>query len=153
MSDQAEIHPERLIGAWRLVEWRTQQVTGTIGHPFGPDAIGLIIYTQDGHMSGHLMHAHRPAFSRPRTQAVEFDAGDPTELAAAFNSYLAYGGGWTLEEDGLVRHHVVVASIPGWAGTTLIRRVHFAGEQLVLTTLPRTVDGVEQQGILRWERA
>lgn len=153
MSDRTGIRPEELIGTWRLVEWCTQQENGTIGHPFGHDAIGLIVYTHDGHMSGQIMHAHRPAFSRPRTQAVEFDAGDPSELATAFNSFLAYAGRWSIGRDGLLRHHVVVASIPGWAATTLIRQVQLAGTRLVLTTLPRTIDGVQQQGILRWERA
>lgn len=147
------VTPSTLVGTWRLVTWQTQQADGGIGYPFGDDALGLIIYTSSGYVSGQMMRANRPAFTRPRTQAVEFDAGAPDELAAAFNSFLAYVGRWTLSDDGSLRHHVQIASIPGWAGTILDREVSIKDGRLELRTPPRTIDGVEQRGVLVWERA
>lgn len=145
--------PHDLVGVWRLNAWQTQQADGTIGQPFGEDAVGLLFYSDSGHVSGQMMRANRPAFSQPRFQAVEFDTGDPSELATAFNSFLAYAGTWTIGEDALVRHHVEVASIPGWAGLTLLREARFTGTRLTLLTLPRVIGGIEQRGILHWERA
>jgi len=147
------LQPARLSGAWRLLSWQTEHADGTVGHPFGHDAAGLLVYAPSGHMSGALMRAGREPFSRPRSEAVELDAGEPSELAAAFNSFLAYAGRWTLDADGTVEHHVEVASIPGWAGRTLVREASLDGEQLTLRTPVRTIGGLEQRGVLRWERA
>jgi hypothetical protein len=146
-------NPAELAGAWRLLAWETHHADGTIGHPFGEDARGLILYADSGHMSGALTRADRSPFAQPRTEAVEFAAGNPSELAAAFNTFLAYAGRWSLEGDGLVHHHVEVASIPDWPGRTLVREATLDGDQLTLRTLPRTIDGLEQRGELRWERA
>lgn len=99
-----------------------------------------------------MMSAHRPPFSRPRTQAVQFDAGDTDEIVAAFNTFLAYAGHWERDTEGTVHHHVTVCSIPGWAGTTLEREADLRDEELVLRTPPRVIDGVEQCGVLRWRR-
>jgi hypothetical protein len=146
-----DITCDDLVGEWRLADWRTCHADGTVGHPFGPDAVGLLVYTASGVVSGQMTRADRPVFSRPRTQAVEFDAGDPAELAAAFNTFLSYAGRWHLGTDGLVRHEVEVASIPGWAGTTLLREPARDGSALVLRTPVRTVEGLDQRGVLRWE--
>ena len=142
-----------LTGSWSLQSWETQAANGEIGHPFGRDAEGLLIYSADGRVSGLLSRAGRPPFSRPRRHAVEFSAGEEAERAAAFDSFLAYAGRWELGDGGVVRHHVEVASIPGWAGTTLERELQLDGDELTLRTPPRTVDGVEQRGVLRWRRA
>jgi hypothetical protein len=102
-------------------------------------------------MTGMLARADRPPFSRPRRHAVEFDAGEEAETAAAFNSFLSYGGRWEYG-DGIVRHHVEIASIPGWAGTTLVREVELVDDKLILRTPARIVHAVEQHAVLRWER-
>lgn len=56
---------EKLIGGWELVRWATYHPDGTESLPFGEDAIGVIIYTADGHMSCHLSMANRPLFAEP----------------------------------------------------------------------------------------
>jgi lipocalin-like protein len=145
--------PADMLGTWSLVSWQTRDANGTIGHPFGADASGLLIYDRGGYMSGAMMRTHRRAFARPRTQAVQFEAGDPEELAEAFNSFLSYAGRWEIGADGLVRHHVEIASIPGWAGTTLLREAHVDAGELILRTPPRIVAGLEQRGVLRWRAA
>lgn len=144
---------DELAGTWRLVSWQVIHADGRVECPFGQDAVGLLVYDSSGYMSGTMMRADRATFSRPRSQAVEFDAGESAELAAAFNSFLSYAGRWDIGEDGRVRHHVEVASIPGWAGITLVREVELEGEELTLRTPSRTVSGGEQYGMLRWRRA
>jgi hypothetical protein len=142
-----------LIGAWRLEAWETHEDGGAMGMPFGPDPVGLLVYDSGGHMSGGIMKASRRPFARPREHAVELAAGETRELAEAFNSFLAYGGRWSLGADGLIRHHVEYASIPGWAGRTLVREFELDGDRLTLRTLRREVAGREQRGVLRWSRA
>lgn len=141
-----------LVGAWELLEWRTERIDGRIDHPFGSAARGQLIYTADGYLSGQMMSAGRHPFSRPRTQAVEFDAGDTDEVVAAFNTFLAYAGRWERDADGTIHHDVAISSIPGWAGTTLDREAELRGGELILRTPPRVIDGVEQRGVLRWRR-
>ena len=160
LPEPTKPNPGRLLvagalhGSWRLESWETDRADATTGQPFGPAPQGLLVYAPDGHMSGAMMRADRPPFRRPREHAVEFDAGEPAELAAAFNSFLAYAGRWEIGADGLVRHHIEVASIPGWAGaTTLVREARIDGDRLTLRTPPRIVDGVEQRATLRWRRA
>lgn len=142
-----------LVGVWRLLEWRAERVDGVVDHPFGADALGQLVYTATGFLSGQMMRADRAPFSTPRAQAVQFDAGDPTELACAFNSFLAYAGRWDRGPDGTVHHRVEICSIPGWAGTTLDREASFDNDKLTLRTPPRVVDRVEQRGVLRWGRS
>ena len=145
---------ELLCGSWRLDSWLTDQADRTTGEPFGPDPQGMLVYAPDGHMSGAMMRSDRPPLTQPREHAVQFATGNETELAEAFNSFFAYAGRWEIGADGLVRHHIEVASIPGWArATTLVREVSIAGDRLTLRTPPRIVDGIEQRATLRWTRA
>lgn len=147
-----EVDAIDLHGTWQLRSWETHHDDGSIGRPFGEHAVGLLLYDGGGSMAGAMMRAGRPGFSRPRTQATDFTAGEPAELAAAFNSFLAYSGRWEIEHPDIIRHHVEVASIPGWAGTTLWRQARRLGNELVLTTPERVIDGRTQRGVLRWER-
>jgi hypothetical protein len=59
---------ERVLGAWELVSFTALDVdTGRVRHPLGTAPRGLILYTDDGHMSAQL---------------ADSDMGD----------YVAYGG-------------------------------------------------------------
>lgn len=143
---------DALVGVWMLRDWRAERADGVVEHPFGRGPVGQLMYTASGFMSGQMMSADRPPFSRPRTQAVQFDAGDPIELSQAFNSFLGYAGRWTREPDGTVHHHVEICSIPGWSATTLVREASIDGNDLTLRTPPRTIGSVEQRGVLHWAR-
>ena len=56
-----------LIGTWRLISWENRSVDGQkISYPLGKDAVGYIMYNEDGCMF--------VAISRPNR--VRFAAGD-----------------------------------------------------------------------------
>ena len=114
-----------LIGAWQLVEWTASDGEETL-HPSGPDAVGRIIYADDGYMSAFLA------------------AADGSTDA------LAYSGTWELRGEGEVVHHVSLSTRGSFVGRDLVRSVSWEGDDLMLTT-PPTRQGVVN--VLRWRRA
>ena len=42
--------PNPLIGTWRLTSWETRSVDGEISYPLGKNAVGYIMYNEDGYM-------------------------------------------------------------------------------------------------------
>ena len=112
-----------LTGAWTLVEW-TASNGEKARHPSGPDAVGRIIYSDDGFMSAFLAAADGSSES------------------------LAYSGTWELRGSEEVVHRVSLATVASFVGTDLVRTVSWEGSDLVLTTPPR--DGWVNR--LRWRR-
>jgi len=49
---------ERILGAWQLASFTIRNAdTGDISHPLGTAPRGMILYTDDGHMSAQLADA------------------------------------------------------------------------------------------------
>jgi hypothetical protein len=145
---------EALVGSWSLVSYLTRSNDGTIGYPLGADALGLLIYSSDGHMSGHLMRNGRKPFRDPREEAVG-RSGTDAEVRRAFNDVFGYGGTYTVDEShSEVHHHLAVCVLPGWTGRTLSRTVELYDdrEALTLTSGLRVVEGVPQYAELHWRR-
>jgi hypothetical protein len=109
-----------LTGAWRLVEW-----TAGDSHPLGPDAVGRLIYSDDGFMAAFLARSD------------------------GWSDGLAYSGAWELRGREEVVHHVSVATQESFAGRDLVRFVSWIDDDLVLTT-PRPRGG--EVNVLRWRR-
>ncbi|MBL8210025.1 MAG: lipocalin-like domain-containing protein [Bryobacterales bacterium] len=49
----------RFAGTWRLLSYQMQEEELPVVHPFGEQATGLLLYTEDGYMSGQLMQPGR----------------------------------------------------------------------------------------------
>jgi Lipocalin-like domain len=136
-----------LTGTWRLISWDIRSVDGQkISYPLGKDAVGYIIYTQDGYMS--------VAISRPNRQ--EFAAGDllggsAEEKARAASDYVSYCGRYEFHGD-TVSHHVDLSLFPNWVGVEQERLVELKGNRLSLSTRPMLLGGIEQTAHLIWER-
>jgi hypothetical protein len=54
---------DHLVGTWRLVKWTFDVEGKEKPASFGPDSIGLIIYSADGYMCAALMQPNRPNFA------------------------------------------------------------------------------------------
>jgi hypothetical protein len=118
----------RLAGAWRLVSVE--------GHPPGLPGFydrptGMIVYLASGQMAVQIAaKADRKPFApfnRGRLSAT------PEEKAAAFDSYLAYYGTYTVDgQAGTVTHHIEDYSVPGRRGTTNVRWFEFRGDDRVV---------------------
>ena len=78
-------------------------------------------------------------------------ASPPDERAAAFATFLAYAGRYSVAGDH-VTHHVEVASVENWVNTDLVRRIKIQGDRMTLITPPQSVGGRMQTTELVWER-
>lgn len=135
-----------LTGTWRLVSWHNRTADGETVYPLGPDAVGLVTYTGDGHMMVHIARADRSRY------ATEDMAGGSTEEdVAAMKSMIAYAGRYEFRGDHVL-HHVTLSSFPNWVGSSQKRHVRFDGDRLVLSTDPITHQGREITAELVWER-
>ncbi|MFP3948074.1 MAG: lipocalin-like domain-containing protein, partial [Longimicrobiales bacterium] len=83
------------LGAWELKDWRVAEPSGEVTYPYGEDARGQIVYTDEGRMSAHLM--------RPPDESEASD-GDEEEGFQSFH----YWGTFTVDLDAeTVTHHVL----------------------------------------------
>jgi hypothetical protein len=113
-----------LAGSWELVEWIASN-GDRVRHPSGADAVGRILYSDDGFMSAFLARAD------------------------GFSDALAYSGTWELLGSDEVVHRVTLATVASFVGTDLVRSVSWVEDDLVLSTPER--DGWVNK--LRWRRA
>lgn len=140
--------PHPLVGTWALVatEWRRSD--GKHANPFGPDAVGVVIYDDAGHMSAQVMHAQRPPPPPGR------HAGIDTAMATAAPGYVAYFGDYVVDEAaGTITHRVAGSAFPEWVGLEVVRRFAIEGERLILSASVTTADGVAAEAATIWERA
>ena len=135
-----------LTGTWTLAAWRRVAEDGSVSHPLGDDASGLLVYTGNGRMSVVLAAAGRP----------KIDTGDPLggevqARADAYSTCLAYFGTYEVRDDEVV-HHVETALFPNWSGVEQVRPFTLEGNELVLRTPPMQTDGGTVVNELAWER-
>ncbi|MYT34082.1 MULTISPECIES: lipocalin-like domain-containing protein [unclassified Streptomyces] len=139
--------PQQLVGSWRLVSYR---LSGSdAAYPLGKDAHGLIIYTDDGHMSVQISAPGRSAYTDG-----EVHGGTGAEQAEAARGYLAYAGTYTVTDD-IIEHHVEHSLFPNWENNVLPRRATLDENHRLHLKLvkPVIVEGQERGGVLTWERA
>jgi hypothetical protein len=143
------ISRQEILGAWTLISYEVRAIDGTlVEYPFGDDAQGFLIYTEDGYMSAQLMRRHRPPYDHPTS------AGGTTEQsAAAARGYLAYSGPFDLDEaTGIVRHHASVSLYPNWVGGDQIRPGDLRDGRLTLVADVKSESGSRARATLTWGR-
>ena len=109
-----------LVGSWRLESWTVGNGRSRCSEEDGP-ASGLIVYTNDGHMSAQL-------------GCAQIDVGDlgdlsPRQISGRLSRrHLGYYGRYTLDPAaGTVTHHVLGSSSAGMVGTDQVRSFVFEG--------------------------
>ncbi|SNS35434.1 Lipocalin-like domain-containing protein [Sphingomonas laterariae] len=136
----------RLIGTWQLVSYELHDGKGGVIHPMGAKAQGQIIYDAAGNMSCHLLNPNPPA--RPSTVAD----GATYEARVSYDRYSSYYGPYDVDTGRHeVSHHVLGATMPGWAGTTVVRNYAFEGDGDL--TLSADIGTGGQRAVLKWRRA
>lgn len=134
------------VGTWRLVSSEVRSADGQVSYPRGQDAVGYIIYSEDGYMSAVIMPANRTKFA-----AETLREGSTEEKATAADTYLSYCGKYEVQGEKVI-HHVEASLFPNWIGADLERTFQFDGNRLILSPPPRLVDGRQQTSHLTWER-
>jgi hypothetical protein len=138
---------ERLQGEWTLVSWTGVDGDGARVKHGGDAPRGELVYLASGRMAVQIEHSDREAFG-----SSDWTAGDAGERAAAYSTYNAYCGTWSVPEPGLVVHHVELAIHPDHPGLEKRREYVLEGDELTL----RTQDVATPSGLatseLRWRR-
>ena len=141
------------IGSYRLDSFELRFDDGTVEHPLGPDAEGLIVYTAEGFFSGQMMQMGRSKFAQARQSAAEKDFGSDAEVRAAFNGYVAYYCTYDVDAvQRIVNHRIISALLPNWEGQVNVRHYEFKSDVLVLSSPPVTVAGKPGRSVLQWRR-
>jgi hypothetical protein len=137
---------KRFVGSWKLVSWELTDTAGNILYPYGRDAVGRITYDAAHRISIQIMRRGRSNFtSKPFQSTVE-------EAAAAFKSYFAYQGTYSIDERrGVVIHKVEASLYPNQTGLDQgldqVRRYTLHGTRLVLEG-----DTASGHSKLTWEK-
>jgi hypothetical protein len=125
---------EQFVGAWRLVSFESRSTNGSVRHPFGAEATGLIQWGASG------------VFSAQIAPAGEGASGDPAQ-------YVAYFGTWEVDESaGEVVHHVEGAFNAPLRGTDQRRGFAFKGRRLTLLPPPAMANGETVTSEVTWEK-
>jgi len=134
------------VGTWALVSFELRSMNGLVHYPLGKDARGYIIYGQDGYMSVAFMSVGRPNF-----KSGDARGGSVEEKVLAVDTYFSYCGKYELQGDKVV-HHIEVSLFPNWTGEDQVRFYKLDGDQLILSTPPFLVEGIQQTAHLIWKR-
>lgn len=136
-----------LAGTYRLARCEVLWSDGEVEHPYGTDAEGILVYTANGFVTGHLMRRDVPRFSTGARKA-------PADQARrAFLGYLGYYGTYAVDAGrGTVTHHVLGSWHPNWVGTDQVRHFRIEGGQLVIETPPVATGGRQRITRLTWNR-
>jgi hypothetical protein len=137
-------HP--IVGTWRLDSFVVRDDEGNISYPMGPDAEGLLTYTDDGRMTVQWGEANRP-----RLAVADWWSATDTEISAAARGFLAYSGTYEIR-DGTVAHRIELSLMPNWVGEVFLRTVAFDGDTVTLSTPPTPIGGHLQVATLVWRR-
>ena len=122
MNDEHAQTVKQLAGVWRLVSSEFRTSSGGVIYPLGEDALGQVIFTESGYMSGQLMRQNRPAFA-----SGDQASGTLEETQAALQGYVAYYGSCEVDvEQKTLTTHVEGSMYPNWVGVSL-------GSESVLT--------------------
>ena len=140
---------EKFIGTWRLADYEYLRSDGERLWPFGQSPVGVITYTVEGFMSVQILDSERPIFISGNRWSATL-----AEMAAAFESYLAYFGRYDVDEaGGFVTHQIEGSLFPEYSGTDQVRYFEFEGNRLTLRTPPLAAGEETITGRLVWERA
>jgi len=138
---------DALVGTWKLVSATDTTEKGEKRDAFGSGAVGFLIYTADGRMTAMISHGGRKALSVP-----DYIAAPAEERAAAFATFTAYAGTYTLESNRVI-HHVQIASLQNRVGSDQVRTiVKLQDDELILRTPPFLKGGRMVTTELTWQR-
>ena len=133
--------PEQFVGTWRLVTMRAVRVDGAPGEPYGPQPLGYITYTADGHMCTPSScipivagSARRSRRSGSTMACAVWPSSSPNCLRSLGSPRrrrrrLAYSATWRSRGPEVV-HHVTASVLPDTTGTDLVRTYAFDADRI-----------------------
>lgn len=146
------VKADDILGSWVMVDRGTnsEEDRAQARVRYGDDPQGFMIFAPDGWMNAIVCWGGRPAL--PDNPAWHSEAPD-AEKVTAFDTYLSYGGEWTVE-DGTLTTRVRFALNPGWVGGEQVRGLEMSEDGHLTLNLSREwPDGRVMTGWVRWRRA
>lgn len=142
---------EKFEGSWNLVSYELWRSGDEVGYPMGRNAVGLLMYNVNGHMSVQVMRIDRP--KSILSGHLDKNTSEKKKRKPAFESYVAYFGTYEVkEEEGTITHYIVGSLHPNLIGTAQKRFFKFSDDQLTLSTPPILVAGKQQIARIIWNR-
>jgi len=126
---------DQLVGTWTFISSTTKFPDGS--PVWGSNPKGLIIFTESGHYSSHVLRSDRPKFAS-NSRAT----GTPEENKAAVQGGIASFGSYTIDETKksfTVRFEG--SSYPNLEGTTQTRPFTISGDELKVTNPSPSIGG------------
>src|SRR4029079_7155097 len=120
-----------LLGHWTLEAWTGEDAAGAPVAHGGAEPSGDLVYLPSGRMAVQISYDGRESLG-----SRDLGAGDDAGQAAAYRTYNAYAGRFSVPEPGTVVHHVEQALHPDQAGMDKRRSYRLDGDVLTLRTQP-----------------
>ena len=137
----------QLVGTWALVATEWRRADGRHSNPFGPNAVGVLIYDAAGNMSAQVMRADRAVAPADQPDGIE------TAMTSAFSGYIAYFGTYEIDEArSVVVHTIIGSAFPAWVGATPNRRFAIENDRLTLSDSVTAADGAPVEASTTWQR-
>jgi hypothetical protein len=140
-------HAAPLLGRWSLAAWRGVDAAGDAVSHGGPHPRGELIYLPSGRMAVQIQFDGREPLG-----SLELDAGTIEQQAAAYRTYNAYAGFFTVPEPGVVVHRLELGIHPDQTGMEKRRSYRLSADELELELETQRVGrGVRRaSSILTW---
>jgi hypothetical protein len=152
-EEEDKMAKNALVGTWKLVSFELICAEiNQVRYPFGEDAIGYLIYTEDGYVFASLMAANRSELIKHS----KFSLGDiqirnVEEVVAAFCTHFSCCGLYEIQEDKIV-HYIKTSSFPDWVGLLEERFFKFENDKLSLSTSPTMIGNRQRIAHITWQR-
>jgi hypothetical protein len=119
-----------LVGTWRLVEFADLDKDGKWQYRFGEHPLGYFVYDATGRVHIQIMKVP-PLAAFPEANAAEDKLPSAEHALAAYASYFAYFGTYTVDaKKQVVTHHVEGSLAPDFTGTDQPRPFKLEGDRL-----------------------
>jgi len=121
----------QLPGTWTLLLADDVKADGTHVPLYGPNPMGVLIFTPDGHYSLEIMRVNRPQYAALR------NGGTPDQNKAALTGMISHFGTYATDEGAKsVTMHIEGSSYPNWDGTKQTRIVTAVTDEVLTYTIP-----------------
>jgi hypothetical protein len=145
---RAEDLASSLLGSWRLISYKAEYSDGSVADLYGPSPVGVLSYDATGQMSVHLGKT-----DLPKCGTIDRRKCPDKQARLAFDNSFGYWGRYEVKpSENMVLHYVQGASWPDYVGMSQKRFIEISGKRLTIRTPPRKIGGVENVGVLVWER-
>jgi Lipocalin-like domain len=145
---QPKSYKDMLVGTWRLLIADEVEPDNTQKPLFGPNPMGTLIFTANGHYSLQIMRYNRPKFA-----ANERTKGTADENKAAISQIVSHFGTYTVDEASkTLTFRVEGSAFPNWDEATRKRMITSltANDELTYTVPPSDANARPVMVAWRW---